>query len=340
MNLPLDRIERIRELGYTDSEARFLYIVAVHSGYFTLRQFLYFAGASPGKRSTGFSQKLLKRGHARVRDYLGTGAVYHLFSRTMYGQIEKDNHRNRRLHSFDFIRTRLLVLDFILANQEFEYLETEQDKVNFFCEKLGVGQEYLPAKIYEGGPDSLPTVRYFVDKFPLFFSPPVPGAPLVVTLSFVDAGVGTLSTFATHLYAYQSLFRHLESFRFLYIAAKETHFQRAKDRFHSLLKQPLESGVSGDVMRYFQIRKKWDNREYVVPNTADFEFLSSARCRFRGEPFEDLYRRWLRGDTNDRELRMEFARQAPPQNVFLDTYLVKNFRSPVAEYERNGTHVA
>jgi hypothetical protein len=231
-------------------------------------------------------------------------------------------------------------LDFVLANQELDYLETEQDKVNFFCEKLGVGREYLPAKIYEGGPDSLPTVRYFVDKFPLFLSPPVPGSPRVVTLSFVDAGVGTLSTFVTHLYAYQSLFSHLETFRFLYIAAKEAHFQRAKDRFHTLVKQPLESGVSGDVMRYFQIRKKWDNREYVVPNTADFEFLSSARCRFRGEPFEGLYLRWLRGDTNEPELRVEFARQAPPHNVFLDTYLVKNFRSPVPECEPNGVNVA
>jgi hypothetical protein len=36
MNLPTTHIERIRDLGYTDSEARFLYIVAVFSGYFTL----------------------------------------------------------------------------------------------------------------------------------------------------------------------------------------------------------------------------------------------------------------------------------------------------------------
>ena len=36
MNMPTVHIEGIKELGYTDSEARFLYIVAVFSGYFTL----------------------------------------------------------------------------------------------------------------------------------------------------------------------------------------------------------------------------------------------------------------------------------------------------------------
>ena len=35
MKIPASHIERIQQLGYTESEARFLYIVAVFSGYFT-----------------------------------------------------------------------------------------------------------------------------------------------------------------------------------------------------------------------------------------------------------------------------------------------------------------
>jgi hypothetical protein len=339
MKLPLDHIERIQELGFTDSEARFLYIVAVHSGYFTLPQFLNFVGACPGKRSTGFSQKLIRRGHVRVRNYLGAGAVYHLFSRTVYGQIEKDNLRNRRLHSFDFIRRRLVLLDFVLANQELDYLETEQDKVNLFCEQLHIGTEFLPAKVYEGRPGSLPTVRYFVDKFPLFLAPPVSGAHPVVSFSFVDAGVGTVSNFVTHLNAYQSLFRHLETFRFLYIGTKGAHFHRAEERFRALINRPLESDVSGDILRYFEIRKKWDNHEYIVPKTRDFEFLNEARRRFRGEPFEKLYGRWLRGEANELELRAEFSQHTPERTIFFDTYLVKHHRSTIEEHERNGVNV-
>jgi len=48
-------IERIRGLGYTESEARFLYIVAVFSGCFTLGQFRAFTGASYGKRPASFA---------------------------------------------------------------------------------------------------------------------------------------------------------------------------------------------------------------------------------------------------------------------------------------------
>ena len=36
MKIPDVHIQQIRGLGYTESEARFLYIVAVFSGYFTL----------------------------------------------------------------------------------------------------------------------------------------------------------------------------------------------------------------------------------------------------------------------------------------------------------------
>ena len=135
--MPTVHIEGIEELGYTETEARFLYIVAVFSGYFTLKQFLGFAGIGYGKRHASFAQKLLKKGHATVRDYVRRCSIYHLFSRSIYGHIEKDNLRNRKKHSFDFIRTRLVLLDFILANQNLAYFETEQDKVNFFCEQLG-----------------------------------------------------------------------------------------------------------------------------------------------------------------------------------------------------------
>jgi len=46
-------------------------------------------------------------------------------------------------------------------------------------EKLEVSKDLLPAKVYEGLPGSRPTIRYFVDKFPLFLAPPLPGAPPV-----------------------------------------------------------------------------------------------------------------------------------------------------------------
>jgi hypothetical protein len=260
---------------------------------------------------------------------MGAGSVFHLFSRTIYGQIEKDNLRNRRQHSFDFIRTRLVLLDFILTNQELAYFETEQDKVSFFSEKLGVSKDFLPAKVYEGASGSRPTIRYFVDKFPLFLAPPLPGTPAVVTLSFVDSGFETPSSFTGHVNAYQGLFRQLKTFRFLYIAPKDAHFRTAEDRFRALVKRPLESDISTEVLRYFQVRRKWDNREYVVPVTEDFEFLSDARRRFHGNRFECLYEAWRTGELKERDLRSEFSQLTTDRTVFFDTYLAKGHWSPV-----------
>src|SRR6059058_2553354 len=51
MNIAEDQLARLRNFGYTEAEARFLYLVATHSGYFTVRQFLDFAKAKSGKRN-------------------------------------------------------------------------------------------------------------------------------------------------------------------------------------------------------------------------------------------------------------------------------------------------
>ncbi len=263
-----------------------------------------------------------------MRNYKGAEWVLHLFSRSVYGQIGKDNLRNRRRHSFEFIRTRLLLLDFILANQVLSYFESEQDKVRFFCDTMSISKDLLPAKVYQGRPGSQPTVRYFVDKFPLFLAPPVSGAPSVVTFSYMDSGFQTPSGFLNHLAAYHGLFRQLATFRFLYIAAKDAYFQMAKERFCSLVKRPLESDTSAEILRYFHIRKKWENHEYVVPVTEDFEFLTDARQRFHGHRLDSLHQAWLCSELSEQELRVEFLRLRPVRTVFFDTYLVRGCRRP------------
>jgi hypothetical protein len=340
MNIPHNHVAQLMEFGYTEPEAQYLYVVATHSGYFTLRQFLNFTGAHRGKRSTQFARKALENGHAAVRDYMGYGSIYHLFSRTLYGPIEKDNLRNRRKHSFEFIRTRLVLLDFILANRDIDYFETEQDKVAFFCEQLGVGKDFLPARIYEGGPESRPTIRYFVDKFPLFLAPPSPDSPPVVTFSYVDSGAATLSSFVTHLAAYESLFRQLASFRFLYIAPTDARFPKARERFDALVKRPLESDMSTEVLRYFAVRQRFEKREYLVPVTEDFEFLNDAKSRFHGDRFERLYRAWLAGMLSEKELRQDFCQAEPHRRIFFETHLVAEHRSHLSETERKRVNAA
>jgi len=320
-------IERIRGLGYTESEARFLYIVAVFSGYFTLGQFRAFTGASYGKRPTCFARKLIEQGHARICGQARGGSLFHLFSRTVYGQMEKDNLRNRKRHSLGFMRTRLVLLDFVLGNLDLAYFETEQEKVNFFCQDLGISKEYLPATVYEDASPDQKTIRYFVDKFPLFAAPPFPGLSPVVTFSYVDAGFERPSQFASHLAAYQPLFRQLNGLRFLYIATQEAYFHGIAERFQSIVRRPLEPDVSGEILPYFRIRRKWDNHEYIIPVTEDLEFLKDARERFRTENIERLYKSWRAGELAESELRAQISERKAKAAIFFETYLVRGDRS-------------
>jgi hypothetical protein len=288
-SFPYENIHAIQSLGYTEDEARFLYIVANHSGYFVPRQFIAFTGASWGKRLQLFTDKLESRGHVTWREYQGMGGVYHLFSKTLYRQIDRENLRNRRRHSTEFIRTRLLLLDFVLANQVYDYLETEDDKVRFCCDELAVPKKALPAKAYEGASTPEPTLRYFVDKFPLFLAATIGSSSPVVTFSYVDHGQASIAGFANHLNAYASLFfRHLRSFRFVYIAPFAVHFTRAEQCFSSLVKTPLQAGVSGELERYFRLRAAWDGKQYGTLSSDDIEWLDQANTRFRGSRIERL----------------------------------------------------
>ena len=165
--------EALRYFGYTEEESRFLYLVATHSGYFTCQQFLQFIKMKPGKRSVTFARKVVEKKHASSKEYLRHGRVFHLFSRNLYEAIGRENVRFRRAHSTEYIRTRLIALDFILRNQGFTYLESEEQKLSFFCDQLGINRKILPHKRYSGAIKGDFTDRYFVDKFPMFYHPGV-----------------------------------------------------------------------------------------------------------------------------------------------------------------------
>src|SRR5207245_10053685 len=96
MSIREDQLARVIDFGYTEVEARFLYLVATHSGYFTVRQFLDFARAKSGKRNASLVEKLFGLGHASAQQYTRRSRVYHLCSRQLYSAIGKDHLRKRR----------------------------------------------------------------------------------------------------------------------------------------------------------------------------------------------------------------------------------------------------
>src|SRR5712664_3398612 len=321
MNFAESSLANLIQLGYTEDEARFLYLAATHSGYFSMRQFLQFTETKSGDKSMTFSQKLLGKDHATARSFLRNGLVYHLFSRIVYRAIGRENLRNRRAHSLEHIRTRLVVLDFALTHSHYEYLETEDDKLNYFCQQLALPKELLPRRRYSGAVPNRTTERYFVDKFPMFlcsgsFSPPV------VTFTFVDPGLGILDSFKTHLLAYGSLFEALSEVRLVYISPRPTQFEVARKIFLSTAGRPPKKDPGDEVLRYFRLQKLWDERKYGKLTTDDMEFLHLSDKRNARHRCQRLYPSWRDGIVSDDYVRSEIQDLAPPRRVIFESELV------------------
>ncbi len=314
-------IENLRSLGYTQDEAKFLYLVAIHSGYFSARQYLTFTDAKSGEKSMAFTQKVLGKGHATARMLLRNGRVYHLFSRLVYRAIGREHLRNRREHSVEHMRTKLAILDFVLGHLDYRYLETEDDKVAYFCRDLGIASFVLPVKHYAGAIRERTTARHFVDKFPMFFSPES-SSPPVVTFSFVDPGLLSLASFDTHLFAYSSLFSALPHVQFVYIATRPTHFEAARELFEVTAPRVANPDPGVEGLRYFTYRRYWENKEYAKLDAEQVEYLKDATERCRDPGIEALYRPWLLGQIPVNAVTEEFRRLAPRRKVSFRTELV------------------
>lgn len=327
------KIDAIQALGYSEAESRFLYLVATHSGYFVARQFLGFTGAHWGKRTTLFWSKLQASRHAQIHRFAQGGAVYHLFSRAIYRQIGHENLRNRRDHEYEYVRTRIAMLDFVLGNLDNQYLETEPEKVAYFCSELNIPAHDLPSKSYAGRYMVKPTFRYFVDRTPIFFSPEP--APRIVTFTYLHGPEVNLTGFAHHLQMCLSLFRRLPEFRFLFLDRTDAYFAKASELFRDLVTIPLQSNPAADLLRYFRIRKAWDLAQYTCVTEADLIFRNLAKERFHGSRFEHFYRAWNVGRVSDEELREELRGSDMPHAVHFDTQILKAVGSPESQIGEN-----
>jgi len=298
MSMTRLQIEGLHLLGYTKRESEFLFLVASHSGYFTNRQFKSFAQTESGSVSHAFIRRLLERKHATYHAYRSGGRVYHVFARKVYQAIERENLRTRKKHELEYVKTRLVALDFVLAHPQHRYLETEAEKVGFFDKEYNVGRAALPVKLYRARKSAEVTPRYFVDRFPMFLNGA--SAPPVLTFTYVDSGAVTLDGFATHLRAYLGLFQAVRRFEFLYIAPTTRLFQPAESEFHQVLYGRREPSKCVSLLDYFRVRKAWDAKERVA--SADVVLLKEAQGRYARREFEELYERWRKGSAKDSDV--------------------------------------
>ena len=313
MSLTTFQREGLHLLGYNRRESEFLFLVATHSGYFTNRQFRTFAETESGSISHAFIRKLLERKHATFHAYRSGGRVYHVFARKLYQAIERENLRTRKKHELEYVKTRLVALDFVLSHRQHCYLETEAEKVAFFENEYKVVRQTLPVKQYRARKSAEVTPRYFVDRFPMFARTASP--PPAVTFTYVDAGAVTLDGFDTHLRAYLPLFQALPYFEFFYLSPTARLFRAAESEFHHALYGQRRSAKSVNILEYFRLRKAWDTRERVT--SADVVLLKETQAQYATKQTENLYEKWRNGAaTNDEVLRHADHRGEPVKGAF------------------------
>jgi len=284
MPISADQVAPLRSFGYTEVESRFLYLVATHSGYFTVRQFLDFAHAKSGKRNAHLIEKLFSQGHATAQRYRRRSCVYHLHSRALYDGIGKDELRNRRNHEVRHIRARLLALDYVLAHPEDDHFETAEAKWRYLVEVLKVPEGIFRPQTDE--PDGIT----FPDRFPISVSPSTAESTPVVIFTYVDSEQLGLAPFVKHLRTYRRLFAALPYFQFVYVSTASKEQEEAAELFALLIRG---TGLA-DLRRYFDLKTKWDNQQYGQLSEDELIFLSESRKRYTGEIFATLYYLWKR----------------------------------------------
>ena len=117
-------------------------------------------------------------------------------------------------------------------------------------------------------------------------------------------GHWNLDPYVAHLRRYRPLFQQLPSFQFIYISTS-TRFQTEARELFSLL---IKGEGLPDLLRYFDVRTKWNRKQYGQVTDADLIFRNEAKKRFTRPIFETLYRLWCRN-----QLPSDIARQETPR---------------------------
>lgn len=214
MTLAYDPIPVLQASGYTEREAAFVYLVSLHSGYFLRRQFLRFIERGRGALAAQFLRRAFALGHLQSIACGQARFVYHLHATSIYKAVGLAASRHRRLKGDASIKSRLMVLDFVLDHVDDSVLDTRESKVEYFTEVAGIGDQHLP-RIHGA---------LFGDDFPILIKE-------TPCLTFFDEGALSSSAFERFFSRYRAVFAALSGFSLFYVTDSPENAERAHGIF-------------------------------------------------------------------------------------------------------------
>ena len=183
-----DRAAQLATFGWTDREAEWIALVALHSGAFTRSQWRHYFDDAHRETAGRFVRALIEKQLA-IEDerpiFPGGARAVLLTGKPIYRAlgITDVRHRRSKAATTQVLMRRLLSLDYIIERPTFGWLPTEADKVHRF-EALGLDRRTFPYRLY--GPDGKPqTPRYFAFKLPIAVD------DQAATFVYVDSGQTT-----------------------------------------------------------------------------------------------------------------------------------------------------
>lgn len=310
------------KLGYTEREAQFLYVVATFSGNFLRRHFNLFTQTARGKADDDFIKKAAASGHVRELPFKQNNYCrYHLCARPIYAAIDKENSSHRKEARPVKAIQKLRILDFVLDNFNEDYLEEERDKVQFFTDQKSIGRDLLPVRTYESEHGPRQTLRYFVDKSPMFLDGPENGSGPTPVFTYFENEYESPTSFPAHLDWYKPLMKALDGhYRFIYVASLLKNFDRAETQFHAVLTGKSQV-YNPRLLRYFKLRKLWEAKALDKLSAKDYADLNQGEKRFAGPDYEQRYQSWHRADASGPTQVSESA-IVPQECGTFETYLL------------------
>ncbi|MHB8390210.1 MAG: hypothetical protein ACYDBH_11600 [Acidobacteriaceae bacterium] len=324
-----DPISILENVGYTEREAAFIYLVARHSGYFLRRQYCRFIERERGGLATKFLRKAEYAGHIKAIECGQARRIYHLTSRPVYEVLGLEDSQLRRLKGDAQIQCRLMVLDFVLDHRQENLLDAEETKRAFFTEMLRIEVARLTQSHSGSG-------QFFPDSFPILIAQEQSSAPYP-QFTFFDEGELTTKSFERYLRQYAPLFLALERFELLLLATSDRNFQRATRIFAKKFPQRMVLGMTEQTplgvdhfLEFLHARELHENKSRTF-SARDLEVLREGEHIYGSLEHQALYAAWKIRSTNEERIRHRFQQRGPKTSV---RTVILPYRYPLSTMKR------
>ncbi len=308
MSATCDPIADLGSFGYTEREAAFLYMTGIHSGYFLRRQFLTFLGREDGAIVQRFLRKSIEHGHVQPIEYATGRHLYHLKAKSIYRLLGGEDSQHRRAKGDRWIKARLMQVDYVLNHLGDPLLETTEQKISFFHEKLKIPVDVLPQANFASSGRPV----YFPDGFPITIKQTADQHHPEVTLVFIDDGLRSVSAFRRWLEQHMRFLQALHVCEVVYAAETEWNFKAAEREFQRRF--PFRTNSTGHernvdhFVTYLKICTRYEKQGGGLA-LEEMRILSEGMKLYTSLEERVLLAAWASGSTNEEKIRAQFDQQ-------------------------------